>query len=139
MLDEEDPAEEVPTILSTDKTPPYWKNQDLNSDFDVRVDCGSKDRQILQSLLDQSWRDITTRDRHGPTPTGLEVVAAHRVEDRAMWCAYLDQKRKIKESRGSCTPFHHLDGDETSGLVKTDLEGLCTINSADHVHACSFA
>lgn len=129
LLDEHDPHDEVPEIHSTDKCPSYWDNQDLTKDFDDRVDCNAKDRKQLQTILDQTWRDIFTRDRNKdePHPTGLQIVSAHRVEDRAMWAGYLDQKRKIQENREHCTPFWHLDGDQEHGFVKTHLEGLSDV------------
>mmetsp|Transcript_13521 Transcript_13521/g.36488 ORF Transcript_13521/g.36488 Transcript_13521/m.36488 type:complete len:364 (-) Transcript_13521:110-1201(-) len=150
MLDEENPPEKPILDLAGTACPYYWENQDCLADFDERYDEPKRVVRQVQELFDQTWRDVQTRDRNGPAPKRLEVLSVQRVEDRMLWAAYQNQKRRILDSRpGGCTPVTKLRdsrGGPCSGPVKTTMprdgrfSGLALDGAANEFyvfHGCS--
>eukprot|EP00928_Gymnodinium_smaydae_P015504 TRINITY_DN15732_c0_g1_i1.p1 TRINITY_DN15732_c0_g1~~TRINITY_DN15732_c0_g1_i1.p1 ORF type:complete len:387 (-),score=42.38 TRINITY_DN15732_c0_g1_i1:90-1250(-) len=125
LLDEADPpdTEREPSPPNGATCPPYWANRDLRRAFIERHDAQRWVVHAIQKMIDITWKDIQTRDRHGPVPSGLEVVGVQRVEDSKLWIRYLDQKEQLRASRaGSCMPIE-ASGDGNVGPVLTYLAG----------------
>lgn len=114
--EEEEEEEQLPYGAAC---PPYWQNKDLQSAFDDRYEVPKFVKETIQKMLDETWKDIQTRDRKGPAPVRLEVVNGQRIEDRNMWANYLIQKAKIRETRGQCQPLQAI----SSGDCLTSVSG----------------
>ena len=53
----------IPPPLISKAVPKYWKNKDLDGDWDERHDVPKEFKERLQTLLDTTWRNVATRDR----------------------------------------------------------------------------
>lgn len=86
--------------------PTYWTNQDLREGhFRQRCEVAAESRELLQALLDETFKTRSTRDRQGKMPRRLRVVKCQRVEDSSLWYRYLSGLEKLKTSWPSCTPI----------------------------------
>lgn len=86
-------------------TPEYWNNQDLKQPFDARVVPPKETQDVLQKLLNRTFKDVKTRDREGRCPTGLRLMECTQVENRDLWVRYNVAKAKIMKKRPEgCTP-----------------------------------
>jgi len=96
--------------------PPYWKNTDLDEDFDTREQVPKSVQNVIQQMLEGTWKNIQTRDRKGPIPTRLSVATVLRMEDSQMWMRYQNRKSELSEltrdtrNLPACTPVNELDG-----------------------------
>jgi len=100
--------------------PRYWHNQDVSTPFDTRHPAHPAFAEQLQVLLDKTFKAKKTRDRDGALPTGLKLLKAQRVEDRAMWGRYCAAVEALREKHPQgCTPVNALDDDPDHGFVKT--------------------
>ena len=53
--------------------PTYWKNQDLDKDFDEMINLSAAEREKMQKLLDVTFKAKATRDRSSEMPSRLLV------------------------------------------------------------------
>ena len=53
--------------------PTYWKNQDLDKDFDEMINLSAVEREKMQKLLDVTFKAKATRDRSSEMPSRLLV------------------------------------------------------------------
>ena len=80
--------------------PSYWKNQDLDKDFDEKIKLSNEDRGKIQKLMDLTFKNKATRDRTSDgMPTRLEVTQVVRMEDSKMWRRF-EQKRAQLAAKG---------------------------------------
>eukprot|EP00929_Paragymnodinium_shiwhaense_P068890 TRINITY_DN34740_c0_g1_i1.p1 TRINITY_DN34740_c0_g1~~TRINITY_DN34740_c0_g1_i1.p1 ORF type:complete len:477 (-),score=66.14 TRINITY_DN34740_c0_g1_i1:87-1517(-) len=106
----------VPDVHTDVRTcPEYWTNQDMSIPFDTKERLDPATEQMLQTVLDETFIAKATRDRKGEVPDRLALVSAHRIEDRDLWCRYV-QKRRYLVSRGAFTALEDMPG---SGTAKT--------------------
>ena len=73
--------------------PSYWKNRDLDKDFDEKINLSPDEREKMQQLLDVTFKNKATRDRKSDgMPTRLIATQVIRMEDSKMWRRF-EQKR----------------------------------------------
>ena len=73
--------------------PSYWKNRDLDKDFDEKINLSPDEREKMQQLLDVTFKNRATRDRKSDgMPTRLIATQVIRMEDSKMWRRF-EQKR----------------------------------------------
>jgi len=102
------------------QVPGYWVNQDLETGFNERKDVPEEIQQKLQKLLDDTFKDVRTRDRSGQVPSNLKLIKCHRVENSAMWMRYVRARGRVHQRRSEgCRPVNELHGDPDSGFVRT--------------------
>ncbi|CAK9100708.1 Poly [ADP-ribose] polymerase tankyrase (dTNKS) (Poly [ADP-ribose] polymerase) (Protein poly-ADP-ribosyltransferase tankyrase) [Durusdinium trenchii] len=99
--------------------PSYWKNQDLEKDFDEKINLSADEREKMQKLLDVTYKNKATRDRMSDgMPTRLVVNQVVRMEDSKMWRRF-EQKRAELAVRGQPKLMEEMPG---SGPIKTSAE-----------------
>ena len=100
----EDPGKDSPDVGPPVQVPigvpSYWKNQDLDKDFDEKIKLSNEDRGKIQKLMDLTFKNKATRDRTSDgMPTRLEVAQVVRMEDSKMWRRF-EQKRAQLAAKG---------------------------------------
>jgi hypothetical protein len=106
--------------------PSYWlngKGSRKYKEFRTRREvCIPAFQEQLKVLLKETFKDKKTRDRKGDLPKRFKLIEAHRVEDSVQWGKYAAAREKIRQLRGTVTPFEDLDGDgdATTGCLRTD-------------------
>jgi hypothetical protein len=78
------------------KVPEYWVNKDLSLGFDERVNCDESSITKLQELLDETFKQKSTRDRTAKMPNRLKIRMCHRIEDARMWIRYFEAKQDLE-------------------------------------------
>lgn len=102
------------------QVPPYWTNQNTALGFSDRTACSEEQQELIQTMLDGTFRKIRTRDRSGKTPSRLRLVKCHRVENSSMWARYAEAKSRVLARRpDGVQPVNSLDGNPETGFVKT--------------------
>lgn len=111
QLEDVGPPVQVPVGV-----PSYWKNRDLDKDFDDKINLSADEREKMQKLVDVTYKDKATRDRKSDgMPTRLVVTQVVRMEDSKMWRRF-EQKRAELALKGQPKLMAEMPG---SGAFKT--------------------
>eukprot|EP00746_Dinoflagellata_sp_MGD_P111392 gnl/MRDRNA2_/MRDRNA2_48201_c0_seq1.p1 gnl/MRDRNA2_/MRDRNA2_48201_c0~~gnl/MRDRNA2_/MRDRNA2_48201_c0_seq1.p1 ORF type:complete len:412 (-),score=105.41 gnl/MRDRNA2_/MRDRNA2_48201_c0_seq1:211-1446(-) len=79
--------------------PKTWANQDPTIEF-TDISLAPDLVQPMQNLLSMTYKKVTTRDRKGATmPEDLKVIMVNRIENRDIYQAYAQEKKKVKDKR----------------------------------------
>jgi len=121
------PGDRFVSVVVKKSIPETWKNSNTNGHFDQMIEVvpadpaiGQAKREVFQTILDLSWKQVATRDRPCPRnsckqqpggcscvqpggdpgmPMGLQVHRILRFEDSKMWSRYMTRVVEIQERR----------------------------------------
>eukprot|EP00928_Gymnodinium_smaydae_P057798 TRINITY_DN41019_c0_g1_i1.p1 TRINITY_DN41019_c0_g1~~TRINITY_DN41019_c0_g1_i1.p1 ORF type:complete len:457 (-),score=48.50 TRINITY_DN41019_c0_g1_i1:56-1426(-) len=100
--------------------PSYWANKDLSIEFRDKCEVPEQTFLQIQSLLDETFKSVRTRDRSGSIPLRLQLCHCYRVEDSCMWGRYLRAQDRVRARRpDGIRSVNELYGDSQQGEVKT--------------------
>lgn len=121
--------------------PPYWIHK-APPDFNMNELTGREEMEMLQKILDTTFKRVKTRDRKsGGMPTHLRLVSAQRIENSKLWMKYAEGRAYFKNKRPhKCTPLEKMGGEslvDKSLLpqMRRDLNGA--INETYLLHGTS--
>mmetsp|Transcript_28734 Transcript_28734/g.82195 ORF Transcript_28734/g.82195 Transcript_28734/m.82195 type:complete len:487 (-) Transcript_28734:57-1517(-) len=94
------------------RVPKYWKlTRHLAGSVDLQ-DVTRDEQAAVQSLLDSTFRKITTRDRRTEIPERLKLVQVQRIENCNLWKKYASGRYAIRNKRPhKCTSASTFGGE----------------------------
>jgi len=105
------------SLTITMDPPSYWQHHDLSTGFDDKVPVPEATKVQIQKLLDDTFKNKSTRDRTGRFPTRLVLQGVHRIEDANMWQRYRNKQMAMAQKRSK--GFTLLPTMPGSGEAKT--------------------
>ena len=110
------PLESIPAAQR--RIPRYW-----DGSTETLVTLGPVELELLQQLVDGTFKSMATRDRAGSLPAKLRVVHAHRVQNQELWNHYVRDRYAIKQKRSHrCTNLEKIGGEAISQVFVDGLE-----------------
>lgn len=98
---------------SAARVPGYWNNKNSSCRFDELLPVPPQIEEVMQRMLDNTYRKVSTRDRKGAVmPSRLRVRDVKRIENSELWAKYAQGKYAIgQKRRHQCTPVSRIGGE----------------------------
>mmetsp|Transcript_45013 Transcript_45013/g.104199 ORF Transcript_45013/g.104199 Transcript_45013/m.104199 type:complete len:553 (-) Transcript_45013:164-1822(-) len=106
-------------------SPPYWDNQ--TAPFNARIEMFGASRDEFQSLVNQTYKSVATRDRkvHNPTcfkvPKSFQVVGVMRNENSESWTEYGSRRAQVMDKYSASSkadPLTKFDTKTNAAMAK---------------------
>jgi len=118
------------------KIPSWWQKTPAMNESEL-LSVSKKKQDMIQRLVDKTWKNITTRDRgYGKVPLKLEIVHVQQNHNLKLWTNYCRaresiRKRMLQQGGGVMT--------KTSEILQHDVDGeLLGTNESDVNEALLF-
>mmetsp|Transcript_142707 Transcript_142707/g.443842 ORF Transcript_142707/g.443842 Transcript_142707/m.443842 type:complete len:515 (-) Transcript_142707:122-1666(-) len=118
---------EVIVPVEETRVPTYWSAHNPPLGTMELKDASKEEQFAMQSLLDSTFKSITTRDRRTAIPTRLKLVKVQRVENADLWKNYASGRHMIRSKRAHrCTAVDNYGGEvaTTGSLMGANKRSL---------------
>merc|ERR1719456_878882 len=91
------PTDDKPLGRAPKQVPPYWgQSSSTGSVAHQLVPVTDQEKQWLQEMLTNTYKNKSTRDRRGgPLADSFTVVSALRSEHPALWEKFADRRKEV--------------------------------------------
>jgi len=95
--------------------PTWWRVKPDIGSSDL-VSAGSEETRLIQKLLDDTWKDVVTRDRgRGQKPMRMKVLQVQQNCNPQLWLNYVNARTIMQSQMGG----HQVYGCKTSDALGT--------------------